>query len=559
MILNTSYHILINCLCIIIVSISTCGIGIFFNNFFKINYSLEKLFFNGILLKIIIVFFINLFFSLNIYVNSFLVILGFYFFFKNINFIKDNNNFYFILFIPLIALISLRDAFFFDNLLYHIPLINLSIDSNLVIGQSNINLRYGIPTLIFSAYSSLYLPFLNYSSVFILNSVIFLFFIKFFIDEVKIHNSFIKDIFIILLFFLLLDALIHPLPVGLFLGRLGSPEYDFLTGILNIYFIFYSANSIYNKNLKSDIYYITILFLLALLIKPTSFSTYFIFLWILFLLRNDIFFVIRKNLLQFFSLFLVLIIFVTKIFFNTGCLFPYLSFSCFDVSWFSKEIIQELSSASISWKGYTTNVRSLSDLSWVGFWFKNYFLSTGFFIYFIIFVLIYLLTLKIDNRSDKNDFIGKKIWTKILIFKLISLILWFITSPDLRYAWSIFIIIYSILILSILTRLNLLNKFLNLINFSKYINLYLFIILSLLSFKNLYHFDYDSFKDKFLLKNNYEVYKNKNLVKINVIKNSNFAHYKLCSFIPNPCAINKEILKNLNYEKKYFINFYNFK
>ena len=76
--------------------------------------------------------------------------------------------------IPLIALISIRDGFLFDNFLYHIPLINLAIENNLVLGQSNINFRFGTPTLIYGIYSSFYLPILKYNSVFLLNSVFFL-------------------------------------------------------------------------------------------------------------------------------------------------------------------------------------------------------------------------------------------------------------------------------------------------------------------------------------------------------------------------------------------------
>ena len=214
-------NFLLNIVSIFIVLISVCGTGLILNNFFKIEFKLEKLFFFKILIKIILIFFINLFFSLNFFVNFFLILFCFYLFLINLNKIKKNNNFNFLLLNPLIALISIRDGFLFDNFLYHIPLINLAIENNLVLGQSNINFRFGTPTLIYGIYSSFYLPILKYNSVFLLNSV-FIFVLKFFLDQNREKKTLSTYTIIILTLFLFFDALLHPLPLGLFIGRLGT-------------------------------------------------------------------------------------------------------------------------------------------------------------------------------------------------------------------------------------------------------------------------------------------------------------------------------------------------
>ncbi len=551
-------NLFLNIISIFIIAISVCGTGLIFNNHFRVGFKLEKLFFFGILIKIILIFFINLFFSLNFIVNFFLILIGFYFFLINFNKIKKNNNFDFLLLIPLIALISIRDGFLFDNFLYHIPLINLYIENNIVLGQSNINLRFGTPTLIYGIYSSLYLPILKYNSVFLLNSVFFIFVIKFFLDQSLKKKTISTYIIIILTLFILIDALIHPLPLGLFIGRLGVPEYDLLVGLLHIYTVFYIVQNIIKKKIKNN-FYILILILLTVFIKPTIFPIFLIFIWLVILQKNNLVNMFKKFPLQYCLLVLFFSIFIFKLFLNTGCLYPYLSSTCINVSWYTSDIIKNLSLASISWKGYTSNINSLLDISWINYWFKNYFLSTAFFIYFIILLFMGCLFLFKKQKFNKNELYEFQVWKKILILHFVSIILWFLSSPDLRYVWSIMLIVYSILIFIIFNKLNLINKFFKLFNLNKNLYFFLFIILSILSFKNLYFIDYKGLSEKFKFDQNYFEYVNKKKIKINIIKNNNFENYKLCGFTPNPCSINKESLDNLNFKKKFIFNEYNFK
>ena len=220
---------------ILIISISVCGTGILLNKFYKIGYKLEELFFYGLFIKIILTLIINIFFSLNIYLNTFLIILGFFFFFQNFKNINISNNFNFLIFLPLIAIISLRDGLLFDNLLYHIPLINLAIESNYDLGQSNLNFRFATPTFIFNIYSSLYLPILKYNSLSLLNSTAFLFLIKFINDKSIKVDLISENIHKLLLFILLMDALIHPNGLGIFLN---SGLHSWLMGLFCLFFIF---------------------------------------------------------------------------------------------------------------------------------------------------------------------------------------------------------------------------------------------------------------------------------------------------------------------------------
>ena len=507
MLLTILNNFLLNIVSIFIILISVCGTGLILNNFFKIGFKLEKLFFFGILIKIILIFFINLFFSLNFFVNFFLILFGFYLFLINLNKIKKNNNFNFLLLIPLTALISIRDGFLFDNFLYHIPLINLAIENNLVLGQSNINFRFGTPTLIYGIYSSFYLPILKYNSVFLLNSVFFIFVLKFFLDQNREKKTLSTYTIIILTLFLFFDALLHPLPLGLFIGRLGTPEYDLLVGLLHIYTIFYIVKNIINKKIKNN-FYILILILLTIFIKPTIFPIFLIFIWLLILQKNYIVIMLKTFPIQYCLLIIFFAIFLVKSFLNTGCFYPYFSITCQNVSWYSSENINNLTLASLSWKGYTTNVSSFFDFSWINYWLKSYFLSTIFFIYFLILILINFLLFFVSTKSYQNKYLEYEIWKKILIFHLISILLWILSSPDLRFVWSTFLIISSILILNILIKLNLIERFFNLLNLSKKFNIYLILLLIILCIKNLYFVDYQSLSKKYLVEENY--YKKKN-------------------------------------------------
>ncbi|WP_440907487.1 hypothetical protein [Candidatus Pelagibacter sp.] len=557
MLLTILNYFFLNIISISIISISVCGTGLILNKFFNIGFKLEKLFFYGVLVKIILIFFLNFFFSLNFVVNIFLISIGFYFFYRKINEIKKNNTFSFITLIPFVSLISIRDGFFFDNFLYHIPLINLLIENNLVLGQSNINFRFGTPTLIYGLYSSFYLPITEYNSSFLLNSVFFIFVIKYFLDQNLKKKTTSTYILIILILFILIDALIHPLPLGLFVGRLGVPEYDLLVGLLHIYTVFYVIENILNDKIKNN-FYILILLLLIIFIKPTIFPIFFIFLWLIFLQRNHIAGMLKEFPKQYLLLISFVVIFLSKSFLSTGCFYPYLKFTCQNVSWYSSNIINTLGLASISWKGYTTNVSSLLDFSWVIYWFKNYFLSTSFFIYFLTLLTVnFLFILKIQKFNINKSF-EIQTWKKILILHFVGIIFWFLLSPDLRFVWSTIFIICSIIIFNILKKLNMINRLFDLFNLSKKFNLLIILLLSILSIKNLYLINYVGLAEKFKSNDIYVEYINKKGVKINIVKKNNFSNYKLCGFTPNPCSIDKESLKNLNFNKNFIFNEYNF-
>ena len=389
-----------------------------------------------------------------------------------------------------------------------------------------------------------------------LNSVFFLFVIKFFIDQNKNKTSISKNIFKILIFFLLIDAFIHPLPIGIFLGRLGSPEYDFLIGLLHIYLVFYVADYIQKNKIEHN-FYIIILLALIFFIKPTIFFIFFVFFWLIYLKKKDYFYLLVNYKINYSILLIFFIVCFIKIFLSTGCFYTYLTFTCADVSWYEGEVLESLRLNSITWKGYATNTSSLTDFTWIIYWLKNYFFATAFFNYFVILFSIYvLLFFKKTKFINKNDILENDIWFKIFIFHFISLFLWFFFSPDLRYVWSTLLIIYSYLIFIILRKLGLIDIFLK---FSKNINILLFALLILLSFKNIYSSNLEDVSKRFNFEDTYKEYINKNSVKINYIYKGNFAHYRLCGFVPNPCINSDDIRNKLNFEKKYIFKEYNYK
>ena len=104
----------------------------------------------------------------------------------------------------------------------------------------------------------------------------------------------------------------------------------------------------------------------------------------------------------------------------------------------------------------------------------------------------------------------------------------------------------------------MINRLFDLFNLSKKFNLLIILLLSILSIKNLYLINYEGLAEKFKSNDNYVEYINKKGVKINIVKKNNFSNYKLCGFTPNPCSIDKESLKNLNFNKNFIFNEYNF-
>ena len=105
-----------------------------------------------------------------------------------------------------------------------------------------------------------------------------------------------------------------------------------------------------------------------------------------------------------------------KSFLNTGCFYPYFSITCQNVSWYSSENINNLTLATLSWKGYTTNVSSFYDFSWINYWLKVIFINH--LLYLLFNIDFKFFSFFVSTKSYQNKYLEYEIWKKYYYFIL---------------------------------------------------------------------------------------------------------------------------------------------
>jgi len=359
-----------------------------------------------------------------------------------------------IIFLPISIIADPNEDFF----LYYSPYIKYLESSKIIFGVTNLNdfLAYSTNSL-YNIIIFLKLPATNNLSYAVPILHFYIFFIIYLIHHL-IRKQNILYVFILSLSLITFSKLRDfgtSVPPQLLLLIIGCLIYEIL-----------------NKNY--DERKITAILFLALFAIILRFNSIIILpILILFLISNygALFLYIKKNKIIILFLSLVLLIFISKNFIQSGCLIyptPQLCFSNLD--WSSEnEIIEnkynKLQSDAKGWAFYAkekfdikkkfvwnnligenfvgyNDYAKMSPIFWFKYWIKDpqykKIINLA-----IITLLIFLLTI-VNLKNEKNKFYNKNII--LLIFSFFSILLWFLLSPQLRYGgYFCFIYFFSLL------------------------------------------------------------------------------------------------------------------
>ena len=215
-----------------------------YSYFFKLTIlpkSVDKNFYNsdiiyGIFLLIFISLILNFFFPLKYFLIP-TILLGIIFFFiclKRGN-LKVNLLFYFLL-IFFLVFISYRHGNNVDSPMYHLQIIKWISEEKIVIGLTNLEIRFGSNSLWFYLMSLFQFKLNNFNTIYIFN---FIPIVILFYETINKKKSLSYIYLVACICFLIFFSYLHPFSNGVILNHLRNPELD-ISGmtffILSFYF-----------------------------------------------------------------------------------------------------------------------------------------------------------------------------------------------------------------------------------------------------------------------------------------------------------------------------------
>jgi hypothetical protein len=477
---------------------------------------------NGTILLLILSYIIYLTLGTNLIINIIIISIGLilYFFKKKIfKSISSKSIFFLLLFVFSVLVIS-KTHEDFNN--YHYFSIFEAFNNNLRIGVSKLNKYFFHTSLLTLNQSILVLPYFDFKLVHLTSFLIYFSTLGYFITTLFDKKIKSDEVFysLVCLFILLVKF-----------NRLSEYGYDYISQfiLLIVFHKIYFLNSENSEVIKSILY-----FLLAVLIKPISL----LFLPIMFYVVYKKGFLFYKTIPQtrYFLIFSLLIILFSSSFFKTGCIFYPLNKTCFSVekvSWSEKNKIKGYSETVSLWaKGYWVqdgskyekiNDKKLynQNYNWIKFWIEKHFFYKIF--EFLLIVIGSIILIYIYFTKDKSISYRKK-KDKLIVFLLsfFSIMFWLNTVPQFRFGFSS-IIIFSYIFFDYILNLNIyFNK-------KKFFHL-LILGLLVLNFKNinrisseierndLYKFKNFPFYSEIVIKNNYSNISREKIFHIEILK-----------------------------------------
>ena len=452
---------------------------------------------------------------------------------------------------------------FFDNTnrpdagLYHLPFINIINDSKIIIGSANLEFRYGhtsilqylsaaFNNIVFSE-KGILLPLANTFSIVVL----------YFFNLIKNNSGILK-----IIFFLFLFNILYSMNRYSGLGNDDPGHMFYYLALCN--FIYY-----YFENSKIDLKKNVIIFsIFAYLIKPFLLL---VFLFpLLMLIDKKIKLFSRLNIICF----IMVLLWTIKSILISSCAFYPISVTCIkNLQWstLNSKVSNpdRVNRTSEAWaKDWPNNKIQMSqreyvkNFNWLLTWKENHLkiVINEIFPQILLVIILLILGGNIfkENKLNRINFL-------LLIFTLVSSLIWFLKFPIYRYGQAYIISFINILFLNLLIfdiKLHYLKK----INIFKFINIILimcFIGISLKSFSRIYkniNNKYLNFPWPKMYSYTDENYKNTNIV-VNS-KNGKLLYYKpypytLCMYSKSPCTSNVDVGKiKKNIKFGYKIYFY---
>ena len=441
------FQIFIFFLSIILLAFSISGHGKLLTKNLKGNFFLD--FFFGIIVISFMVTVLHFFLKINLFVSSFIFLLGMIFFLKNINFenlklFEKKKIIYLVIvlsFIPMFISQKYHEDFGY----YHLPYALALLEEKIVFGFANIDKSY--------VYNSIWL---NLNSIFFLNNknfdfltlpsfLLFVIFIIFSINQLTNEKN-IKNsdyyLLVILFYFILKFTRISEFGVDL-------PAIIF--SILSIYYFikFFELKEISEKK---KVFYFNLAFsVFSILIKFSTVPIIILTFYLYFKNFKEFKFYILDY--KFLFIYLLFISFFSQQFIYTGCIFFPTNLTCFNMSWFNLDYIDLSKQLELINKSYSEAEQTylpqeyLQNFNWFPFWIKrNYVEILEHFTTIILPTLTFIFFSR-KRRLNEYRFKEKKI---IYFFLIINLFFWLNFSPVYRFGVHLFVTLSFVILLSFL-------------------------------------------------------------------------------------------------------------
>lgn len=550
-------------------SVSVFGYGILFTRFL-----LDSKVYNPGLIGLfgfLVLFFISLFFhffiNLHQYFNLLILFIGLIIGLKYLNLFKNikEYKFLFLLFSIIFLLSIFTSRTYADYEWYHLPYLNYLTNFKIIFGLVNFSNNYVYGHGWLDIIGLFNLPIIETRGITSLPIIFYFYFITFFLHE--LFNSKNLQLRIYSLFTITLTFVVF--------NRLKDFGADIQPTFTISILIFFILKYILENQDNSILKYVVVFFFYSCILRIGSIVILPIFIFFLiFNFNKYLYDFLRKNLKLYIFLILFFFIFLTKNLITSGCFFYPIPMTCFEnntISWASpkenvKERFEFLSAISKRWKFYSIEEGQLENKysyypqlekkiilapkaynSIHFFWIKYFFydhdykrLLNLFLLSIIFFSFLFFTFTNYESSKNKNA----NYFNYFLITLLISILLWFFNSPQMRYGgYPIFAaLIYGIAILFYHGRHLIENKF---IIFKMF-----FLILGIIffGFKNINNTVYDVLNNNFSnfpwpnltnkLENEDYYSKNYSGVNVNFItKNDDIlpGSPKTCGKVPMPC------------------------
>ena len=392
----------------------------------------------GIITLSIIGFILHIFNINSPWINLFIIIVGIILFFLKLK-IKE-------FFVPIVIITILFIGIIIskphEDWGYHFNFIEYVSLWKPIIGIANIDLHYANASFISYAQKIFFLPIVNFKLINIPTFLIYNFIIYYLIKNIFSEQKF--NFFIFTIFFILIIKF----------TRFSEFGYDFISNLilLSIFLIYYNR-----KGNDSDILTILIFYIFAISIKITALFFFPIILFIIFKNFSYKNFTIKKNYNRLFLLIFFTFIFILDNLIRSGCLLIFLKNTCINnniINWtidinkydnFSEKIILWAKSFYHQKDILINKETFLIDFNWVANWINVHFFYKVF--EFIIVCSIVPIILSIYNFKKINFTKIENFQNKIMLILtiIISISLWFILLPQLRFATASIIILFAMI------------------------------------------------------------------------------------------------------------------
>ena len=414
----------------------------------------------GLFFYAFVITFLHFFIAISSILNLLLLLFGLFIFFFNYQKIKFKKfKFSFENFLIIFLIIVTFFMFYGykpheDFGYYHLPYIKAFLSQKIIFGFVNILEPYLWNSILLNLSSVFVIPYFDLKGIFLAPLMFYFFFILILFNEIFVNlknNKYFypSTIFsLIILFYFLLKF-----------ARVAEFGVDIPSHIVALLVILYFIKFFEIKNISTPerYNYVVLIFLLSifsLTIKISNISVIILSFSILFL--NFRYLNFKEILFPTTIILLFAFSWLVQQFIYSGCfLFP-LNFTCFDTIWSSKTNIKnillslEITNKSFGvYKGVLSGNEYIQNFNWLKNWFvrnKIEFLEhLGTLIVaplFLLFITLYKKDFKINIFNIKS----KIFYNSIILFILISFIIWISKSPVARFAILFFIvaIFYSI-------------------------------------------------------------------------------------------------------------------